>query len=381
MPEGEKMKKKTLAIISHTEHYRDSTGRIVGWGSTVREIDHLAVDFDKILHVAVLHEGEAPASAQPYAAKNVQFIPLKPSGGPGWSEKIRVLLQAPEVIRTVSRVMREADVFQFRAPTGMGVYLIPWLTFFVRKKGWFKYAGNWAQERPPLGYRWQRFFLSRCQRRTVTVNGRWPGQPAHCLSFENPCLDEEERIEGAKCISGKSYEPPLIACFVGRLEEAKGIGRILEALPVLYAKGVRELHVVGDGPRRAYYEEQYHNQTRTVQVFFHGPMSRAALPQIFKKSHLFVLPTTASEGFPKVIAEAANYGCISMTSDVSAIPQYVTAQNGYVWSFGQGGFGAWLQAQDLSPEALKVRSRTIHELEKKFTFSHYRERIQTEILP
>ena len=28
-----------LAIISHTQHYKDKNGTIVGWGATVRELD------------------------------------------------------------------------------------------------------------------------------------------------------------------------------------------------------------------------------------------------------------------------------------------------------------------------------------------------------
>ena len=35
------------------------------------------------------------------------------------------------------------------------------------------------------------------------------------------------------------------------------------------------------------------------------------------------MPTTASEGFPKVIAEAINFGCIPVVSNISAIGHYV----------------------------------------------------------
>ena len=35
-----------LAIISHTEHYYDSKGEIVGWEPTIREINHFSTIFD-----------------------------------------------------------------------------------------------------------------------------------------------------------------------------------------------------------------------------------------------------------------------------------------------------------------------------------------------
>jgi hypothetical protein len=40
-----------LLIISHTPHYHRD-GEIVGWGATVREIDHLAALFESVVHIA-----------------------------------------------------------------------------------------------------------------------------------------------------------------------------------------------------------------------------------------------------------------------------------------------------------------------------------------
>ena len=37
-------------------------------------------------------------------------------------------------------------------------------------------------------------------------------------------------MEGRKVISKKSYTLPLKVCFVGRVEEEKGIGRLIQAL-------------------------------------------------------------------------------------------------------------------------------------------------------
>jgi len=65
-----------LAIISHTEHYKDGDGNIVGWGPTITEINHLAKDFEKIYHVAFFHPEDAPPSSLRYTAPNVEFVPL-----------------------------------------------------------------------------------------------------------------------------------------------------------------------------------------------------------------------------------------------------------------------------------------------------------------
>lgn len=80
----------TLLIVSHTPHYK-RMGQVVGWGPTVREIDQLANLFEKIIHLAVLYHGDAPASSLSYQSQNVEFIPVIPSGGDSLIEKLGVL--------------------------------------------------------------------------------------------------------------------------------------------------------------------------------------------------------------------------------------------------------------------------------------------------
>ena len=47
----------------------------------------------------------------------------------------------------------------FRAPTGIGVLLIPWIRLFWRKGLWIKYAGSWVDNEAPIGYKAQRLML------------------------------------------------------------------------------------------------------------------------------------------------------------------------------------------------------------------------------
>ena len=223
-----------LLIISHTEHFRRADGHIAGWGPTVREINYLAEIFEEIYHVAPLHSGEAPPSCMVYESTRIHFVSLNPSGGHSLAAKAGILLQAPATIRTVMKTLRKVDLFQLRAPTGIGVYLLPWITTFCRKPGWVKYAGNWMQKNPPKGYAFQRWWLSKnFMRRVVTINGEWPGQPPHCISFENPTLNEKDRSDGIRVLSEKSYSESINFCFVGRLDEAKGVDRIIDGFRTL----------------------------------------------------------------------------------------------------------------------------------------------------
>ena len=50
----ERIKQYTLKllVISHTPHYTDQDGRVVGWGPTLRELNYLTDLFEHVYHIA-----------------------------------------------------------------------------------------------------------------------------------------------------------------------------------------------------------------------------------------------------------------------------------------------------------------------------------------
>ncbi len=372
---------KKLLIISHTEHYKNTNGLMVGWGPTVTEINNLALVFDEIYHIAPLHTASAPPSAIEYSGENIYFVPIKPSGGKTLSQKLAVLFNAPATIAKIHKILKKVDIFQFRAPTGIGVFMIPYLTLFIKQPGWYKYAGNWNQKNAPLGYGLQRWFLKK-QKRKVTINGSWENQSAQCLSFENPCLTEIDRSNGWESIEKKEFKTPFTYCFAGRLEDAKGVRRIIEAFSLLKHKlEVKEVHLIGDGTELSAYKELA--EKSGVSFVFHGFRNREQVFAIFKKSHYFLLPSTASEGFPKVISEAMNFGCIPIVSRVSSIGQFVQhKKNGLIVSpVSSEVLCTKINESFLLPqEEIDTMQAFNHKLGKKFTYKYYTNRILNEIV-
>ncbi|MBK6876946.1 MAG: hypothetical protein IPG99_11005 [Ignavibacteria bacterium] len=185
-----------LAIISHTPHYLRE-GRIVGWGATVREINHLTKLFDDIYHIAPLHDEEAPDSSLEYSSERITLVPLKKYGGETLRDKLSIVTTAAYNLNTITPVLEKVDWVQFRAPTAMGLYVLPFLAVRRKPKRWVKYAGNWIMDNPPYSYALQKWMLEKnylnCK---VTINGWWEGQQEHILSFPNPCLDDEELKKG-----------------------------------------------------------------------------------------------------------------------------------------------------------------------------------------
>lgn len=378
------MKFRKLVIISHTEHYLNDKGMPVGWGPTVNEINYLSDYFDEIVHIACLHGGIAPLSSIPYKNKNIKFVAIPPFGGPGLIDKLNIFFKITKIIKIISEQIKDASYVQLRLPTGIGVFLLPYFAWFKRRNFifWVKYAGNWAENNPPLGYRFQRWFLAKnfakCK---VTMNGFWPNQPKHCISFENPCLTMEQIVSGGIIAENKVFEKPYRFVFVGRLEDAKGVQRIIDAFKSVNLDLVESIDFIGNGDKMSHYKSE--SKYLVKKVHFHGFLNSLDVHEILKNAHFFLLPSTASEGFPKVIAEAACYGTIPIVSDVGSIGHYINNANGFICKEKniESEFVDYLQnLNNLNAVYLRKMSISTLKIGNLFTFENYLFKLNNYIL-
>lgn len=320
MPAGVKL----LIVSAMPHHLRD--GRVVGWGPTVRELDHLATRFEAVRHIACLHDGPAPDSDLPYTASNIELVPVPPAGGERLVDKLGVLGRTPQYVRTILRELPAADIVHVRAPANIALVATIVLTLRRAPHGrWFKYAGNWRPERvESLGYTLQRFWLSRdWHRGIVTINGSWPGQPPWVWTFYNPSLDSSDLADGRAAAASKTLGSTIQLVYVGRVEASKGAGRAIEIVRRLQARGVdAQLDIVGDGAEREHYERQAATAGLAGRIRFLGWLSHARLREHYRRAHVSLLPT-ASEGWPKVLSEGMAYGVVPVAGAVSSIPQYL----------------------------------------------------------
>ena len=355
-----------LLIISHTPHH-GREGKPVGWGATVREIDELATLFRSVTHIAPLYPGAAPASAMAYRAPNVRLRAVPPAGGVRFRDKCVIALRCPEYLRAILQERRQADVIHVRAPANISLLALLLLAFLRQPRlRWAKYAGDWSggeispnpsriellncssrrEEAPtlphdfqmepphigcykvpaetePWSYRFQRWWLARgLHRGLVTVNGRWPAQPAHVYSFLNPCLKADELREGDAASRRKRLCQPVQLLFVGRLDIAKGAGICLEILAQLVRIGIAaHLDLIGDGVERWQLERQVRDLHVAASVKFYGSLPRPVLGAFYSQAHFILLPSACSEGWPKVLSEAMAYGVVPIAHGISSIPQ------------------------------------------------------------
>lgn len=376
---------KKLVIISHTDHQARTDGTIVGWGPTINEINHIASNWVEVVHIACFFDGPIKGTSMPYTGPNIRYVPIPPFGGNSIWKKLNIFWTALLVIRIVKSEVKEASHVQLRLPMGIGLYLLPYFAFFIKRDFilWIKYANNWIQNNPPIGYGIQRWFLKKnfanC---SVTINGKWPGQQPHCITFENPCLTPDKVERGKKIVEKKLYAPPFKLLFIGRLEDEKGVDRILNTLSMIDTNLVASVDFIGDGPKRAVYE----NKARQLNIpmNFLGLKPQEMVHERMEDAHFLILPTTASEGFPKVVAEACCFGCIPIVSDVSSITQYIfDGKNGFIIlhvNIQQNLLNQLHKALQSNAETLMQMAIEASSVSNKFTFEYYIDNLSSKIL-
>lgn len=369
-----------MLIVSHTPH-RKRGSQFFGWGPTVREIDHLANLFE-IVHIAPLHDELPLDSDLPYSSERVKVLPVRPAGGNSWQGKTSVLKQMPNYLLTIYKELPKSDVVHVRCPANIGLMAIVLLAFLRHPKyRWVKYAGNWRPDgKEAWSYTFQRWWLNKgFHRGIVTINGRWDGQPKHVYSFLNPCLTQEE-VEIARVIaSSKELTAPYRLLFVGRVESAKGVGRLLRIVKELTKRGIPlKVDIVGDGLERKEFEIWARENDLASIVTFHGWKPKPALAEFYSQSHFLVFPSSASEGWPKVLSEGMAYGVVPIAGAVSSIPQ-ILSETGAGLSFPPDDINAFVQAiidYIANPERWRKASCAAVAAAPLFTYEHYLEMVK-----
>lgn len=360
-----------LLVVSHTKTYKVKD-RFYGWSPTTRELNFLSSEYS-IVHCAPVFVSKAiPVGFIEYS-ESIRIIPLPPiTLDERRHQSFRgVLINFIRISLTVRYHLRHVELWHLRAPTALVFAAIPWL-FISRKRGWIKYAGDWNAVIAPISYRIQKKLLLNFANAVLTTNNSNIGRTRNIatLQFANPCLYLEDRIQGIKAIEEKkNYNRS--ACFVGRIEKEKGILLIGESLDTLAQLGYSELIIVGQGILISEVRRWSHP---SLKITITESLDRSDLFLVYKRCELLLLPSL-SEGFPKVVAEAANFGCIPVVSDISDIRSFFNVGGAFLWDSGLIKFSEFLGNLKWS-EGMALDS---HESVKDFVYDKHLARVTNEI--
>jgi glycosyltransferase involved in cell wall biosynthesis len=312
-----------LVIISNMAHYRRADGVIIGHGATARELDQLATLFDRVSHVACLHDEPPPASALPYSAANIALVTVPPAGGDSVGAKLGIVGHFPLYARTILRELDDADAVHVRCPANISMLAVALLSARREpRRRWIKYAGNWSPAgAEPTSYMLQRIWLGQPYHRAqVSINGAWAGQPSHVHTIANPSLTKAELERGRVAGQTKHLGAPVRLLFVGHLGPAKGPRIAIEVLLALRRDGLdARLDLAGEGAELEALRAMSAVRGITDHVTLHGALPRAALDELYGAAHFVVLPSL-TEGWPKVLSEGMASGALPIATAVGSIP-------------------------------------------------------------
>ena len=140
------------------------------------------------------------------------------------------------------------------------------------------------------------------------------------------------------------------------------------------------MHFIGDGERRGDYEKIA--RQNNLNCLFHGFLCKTDVNTVLAKTHVLLLPSD-SEGFPKVVAEGANYGCVPIVSDISCLSQYVKDSIiGFVMPSldTEGLLSSINRLISVSGDDLNQMAHSAYEMGERFTYDYYNLRIERDIL-
>lgn len=373
------MKKPSLLIISDTRiQYVEN--KIMAFNSVVKELDVFEKLFNDINWVGFDYGNEEiDNTLLEVNTRKIKIITLKRTGGNSVRKKLLTLTNFPRLFFLIFRYYRNFDFIHVRGPSSPMFFALI-LSFIYRKpRWWFKYANNWNDSNSAWSWKIQKFLMRRNQNIFGTVNGQWSNLGSHIKHFENPCLDNVSGIHPRNFRKVRDLKKLL---YVGRLDFKKGLNRIIETVDLLSTGQIESLTIIGFGSAEKDLMELLLERKQGIPIKFLGAQSKVRVFEEMLNSDFLLLPTLASEGFPKVIAEAWFNGCIPISSDVSCISQYlVDGENGFLWYHQSKRLYSEKVKEAISKcnEELNVIRENGYKLSQLFTYERYEDRIKKEL--
>jgi hypothetical protein len=272
-------------------------------------------------------DGEAPL-----VGHHLSVAPLSPLFGRGLVRKLGLPFWFLRNGRTMLESFARADAVHTPIPGDVGtVGMI--LAAAGGKPLFVRHCGDWSRRKTVAEGFWKWFMESYADGRNVMLATGRSETPPSARTGDVRWIFSTSLRESELVGCGVLHEPPgdgrarlIIAC---RQEREKGTGIAIESLPLILKDFPRaSLDVVGDGGALTGFREQARALGLDGRVVFHGKVGHGRVTELFREADLFCYPTSASEGFPKVVLEALACGLPVVTTRVSVLPRLMEEGGG-----------------------------------------------------
>lgn len=324
-----------LAVVSHKICWRSQespTGFVTDGGFPL-QIEAISELFSSTEIVVPCDSRECAEGVSPLKGRSISVTPLSVPRGTGLRRKVDMLrwgiVNGPAIWRSV----RDSDAVHAPIPGDIGTIGMVF-ALVLRKPLFVRHCGNWLAPKTTAEKIWKWSMERLAGGRNVMMATGGADKPP---SARNPWVKWifSTSLRRAQIESNAPLTFPeggklrlLIAC---RLEEKKGTDVIIAAMPAIRAAFPDvELEVVGGGSLLEALKERAKELGVADCVTFRGKVEQSEVLRLMKRAHLFCYPTSASEGFPKVVLEALACGLPVITSKVSVLPKLISPDCGVI---------------------------------------------------
>jgi hypothetical protein len=316
----------------------------------------------------------------PLTGKGLVIKPLSPPGGKGIYRKLRLPFWLMRNSLVVIREILRADAVHTPIPGDIGTIGMV-LAFISRKPLFVRHCGNWFVQKTTAEHFWK-WFMERFAggRQVMLATGGAVDPPSiHNRAirwiFSTTLTEEELRSCGAAQPQPTQQKARLIiAC---RQDPEKGAGVVIESLPLIL-KDFPEatLDVVGDGPALDEFKRRAAELGVSEIVTFHGKVDHKTVLDLLQRANVFCYPTSASEGFPKIVLEALACGLPVITTRVSVLPQLISNGCGILIETPTASSVAQATARILAdPECYQTMRLRAYETARQYSLERWRDTI------
>lgn len=369
-----------LVIISHKLCY-PSTGSATGYstdGGFPFQMEAISELFNQTV-VVVPCETVAAAGLTPLKGPGMRVVALSTPIGRGLKRKLGFPFWLIENGKVIWREVRRADAVHTPIPGDVGT--IGMLFAVLQRKPLFvRHCGNWLVQRTMAErfWKWSMEFFGGGQNVMFATGGgaEGPSKTNANVKWIFSTSLRRAQMDGVspKVLPSDGCVRVIIAC---RQEERKGTDVVIDSMPsILKAFPNATVDVVGDGTLLPKLKQRAAELGVSGQINFHGKLEHSKVLELLGQSHLFCYPTTASEGFPKVVLEALATGLPVITTKVSVLPQLI-------------GLGSGILLEEPSPAAMaaavkeicsdrakyRLMSTTAIETAREYTLENWRDQI------
>lgn len=270
----------------------------------------------------------------PLVGHNLAITPLTPLSTQRRNRRLQFPFWLTRNSLIILKACFQADAIHTPIPGDIGLIGMV-LAFCLRKPLFVRHCGNWFAPRTRTE-RWLKRFMERFAggKNVMLATGGTSTPPSshnphiHWIFATSLTEKELQSHEASREINLSGTSRLIIVC---RQEKDKGTGIVIESLPLILRDYPQvKLDVVGDGNALVGFKARAVALGLQDHICFHGKVNHQQVLHLLNQADLFCYPTTASEGFPKVVLEALACGLPVITTQVSVLPELLKTGAGFL---------------------------------------------------